>query len=120
MAASRSRAWVAWAWRSQCGDGAFVEGCSRGAGVHETAHLLVVRKPPRVREVKTGDTAGLRVDEIAHLARRDLRERGDAGQVTAYGKGGKTRVVLLPATVRREVVSIRDGAPPDDSKRSST
>jgi integrase/recombinase XerD len=31
-------------------------------------------------------TAGLRVDEIAHLAWRDLRERGDAGQVTVYGK----------------------------------
>lgn len=56
---------------------------------------------------------GLRVDEIARLAWRDLRERGDAGQVTAYGKCGKTRVVLLPATVWRELVSIRDGAPPD-------
>jgi integrase/recombinase XerD len=56
-------------------------------------------------------TAGLRVDEIAHLAWRDLRERGDAGQVTVYGKGGKTRVVLLPATFWRELVSIRDDAP---------
>jgi integrase/recombinase XerD len=55
---------------------------------------------------------GLRVDEIARLAWRDLRERGDAGQVTASGKGGKTRVVLLPASVWRELVSIRDGAPP--------
>jgi integrase/recombinase XerD len=58
-------------------------------------------------------TAGLRVDEIAHLAWRDLRERGDAGQVTAYGKGGKTRVVLLPASVWHELLSIRDGAAPD-------
>jgi len=58
-------------------------------------------------------TAGLRVDEVARLAWRDLRERGDAGQVTAYGKGGKTRVVLLPASVWRELLSIRDGAPPD-------
>ena len=58
-------------------------------------------------------TAGLRVDEVAHLAWRDLRERGDAGQVTAYGKGGKTRVVLLPASVWHELLSIRDGAPPD-------
>jgi integrase/recombinase XerD len=58
-------------------------------------------------------TGGLRVDEIARLAWRDLRERGDAGQVTAYGKGGKTRVVLLPATIWRELASIRDGAPLD-------
>jgi integrase/recombinase XerD len=58
-------------------------------------------------------TAGLRVDEIARLAWRDLRERGAAGQVTAYGKGGKTRVVLLPASVWHELLSIRDGAPSD-------
>jgi hypothetical protein len=37
----------------------------------------------------------------------------DAGQVTAYGKSGKTRVVLLPATVWHELMSIRDGAPAD-------
>ena len=54
---------------------------------------------------------GLRVDEIARLAWRDLVARADAGQVTAYGKGGKTRVVLLPAAVWRELVFIRDGAP---------
>lgn len=48
------------------------------------------------------DTAGVRVDEIARLARRDLRERGGAGQVTAYGKGVKTRVVLLPGSVYLE------------------
>ena len=30
-----------------------------------------------------------------------------------YGKGGKTRVVLLPASVWHELLSIRTGAPPD-------
>jgi integrase len=58
-------------------------------------------------------TAGLRVDELAHLAWRDLRERGDAGQVIACGKGGKTRVVLLPTSVWRELLSLRDGASSD-------
>jgi len=58
-------------------------------------------------------TGGLRVDEIARLAWHDLRERGDGGQVTVSGKGGKARVVLLPATVWRELVSIHAGAPPD-------
>ena len=37
----------------------------------------------------------------------------DSGTEDVYGKGGKTRVVLLPATVWRELVSIRDGALPD-------
>jgi integrase/recombinase XerD len=44
---------------------------------------------------------GLRVSEACALRWRDLRARDDAGQVTVYGKGGKTRVVLLsPATWR--------------------
>ena len=44
---------------------------------------------------------GLRVSEACALRWRDLQARDDAGQVTVYGKGGKTRVVLLsPATWR--------------------
>ena len=57
---------------------------------------------------------GLRVEEIARLAWRDLQERGDAGQVTVYGKGGKTRVVLLPEAIWRELLSIKEvGATPE-------
>jgi integrase/recombinase XerD len=51
---------------------------------------------------------GLRVEEIARLAWRDLQERGDAGQVTVYGKGGKTRVVLLPASVWKDLLSLKE------------
>jgi integrase len=44
---------------------------------------------------------GLRVSEACALRWRDLQPRDDARQVTVYGKGGKTRVVLLsPATWR--------------------
>ncbi len=42
--------------------------------------------------------AGLRISEPCGLKWRDLTEReGGAGQVTIYGKGGRTRVVLLSA-----------------------
>jgi len=43
--------------------------------------------------------AFLRVSELAALRWRDLQPRDDAGQVTIFGKGGKTRVVLRPASV---------------------
>jgi integrase/recombinase XerD len=49
------------------------------------------------------------VDELTRLAWRDLRERGDAGQVAAHGKSGKTRVVLLPASVWRELDGLGRG-----------
>jgi integrase/recombinase XerD len=58
-------------------------------------------------------TAGLRVSELAALKWRDLVVRDDAGQVTVFGKGSKTRAVLLPAAVWREVLSLRGAVGPD-------
>jgi integrase/recombinase XerD len=53
--------------------------------------------------------AGLRVSEACALRWRDLapRDAGAAGQVTVFGRGGKTRVVLLPPGVWREVSALR-------------
>ena len=54
--------------------------------------------------------AGLRLSEAAALCWRDLRKRGQGGQVTVFGKGGKTRVILLPASPWRELVALRGDA----------
>jgi len=54
--------------------------------------------------------AGLRVSEIADLKWPDLQPRTDGGQVTVFGKGGKTRTVLLPSTIWREMLRFRRGA----------
>jgi integrase/recombinase XerD len=51
--------------------------------------------------------AGLRVSEVSGLRWRDVQERGDAGQLTVFGKGGKTRAVLLPESVWSELVTLR-------------
>ncbi len=54
---------------------------------------------------------GLRVSELCGLRWRDLQARSEAeGQINVYGKGGKTRVVLLPVTVWKELVSLREAA----------
>ncbi len=57
--------------------------------------------------------AGLRISEVCGLAWRDLTARDDAGQATVYGKGGKTRVVLLPSSVWRGLVQLRGDAGQD-------
>lgn len=55
---------------------------------------------------------GLRVAEAVDLRTRDLRERGGdydgkgGGQVTLFGKGRKTRVVLLPASLWTELFAL--------------
>ena len=74
---------------------------------------------------------GLRVSEAVALSWHDLQPRQhvgqgggrDSGQVAVYGKGGKTRVVLLPASVWRELRVLRarlpavgDGDPVFDSR----
>lgn len=58
--------------------------------------------------------AGLRVSEACGLRWRDLVARDDAGQCTIFGKGGKTRVILLPAALWNHITAIRHGAGPDD------
>lgn len=56
---------------------------------------------------------GLRITEACGLRWRDLQPRDEAGQVTVFGKGGKTRAILLPASVWRRLAALRGEAGPD-------
>jgi integrase/recombinase XerD len=79
-------------------------------------HTLLAREPGHRNRVllRLLYRAGLRVSEIAGLCWRDLHTRDDGGQVTIFGKGGKTRTVLLPADVWRDLVSLRGDAVLED------
>lgn len=57
--------------------------------------------------------AGLRAAEACDLQKRDLQENGDGGQLTVYGKGGKTRSILLPPEVWRRLQEHTAGFSPD-------
>jgi site-specific recombinase XerD len=39
--------------------------------------------------------AGLRVSEVCNLRWRNVRQHGETGQITVFGKGGKTRSIAL-------------------------
>jgi len=70
--------------------------------------LLRAEKDPRNHALlRLGYVSGLRCSEIANLCWRDCVARGDAGQVTVFGKGAKTRVVLLNAGAWRELQQLR-------------
>jgi site-specific recombinase XerD len=58
--------------------------------------------------------AGLRISEACALRWRDLAEREDTGQVNVFGKGGKTRAVLLGPALWQRVNALRRNAGPDD------
>lgn len=51
--------------------------------------------------------AGLRCSELCSLTWRNLQERDQAGQVAVYGKGGKTRYVLIDVDTWLEVLQLR-------------
>ncbi|MBE9018946.1 tyrosine-type recombinase/integrase [Chroococcidiopsidales cyanobacterium LEGE 13417] len=53
---------------------------------------------------------GLRVSELCGLKWRNLQSRGAIGQVTVYGKGDKTRVVVLPGELWSQLLQLRSGA----------
>lgn len=58
---------------------------------------------------------GLRISEACSLRWRDLTERdGGAAQATVFGKGGKTRIVLLSANTWRTLVAQRGEAGIED------
>ena len=58
--------------------------------------------------------AGLRVSELCDLKWRDLKARDDGGQITVFGKGDKTRTVLVGKGVWRDILSLKDNAKKDD------
>jgi integrase/recombinase XerD len=55
----------------------------------------------------------MRVSELCGLRWKDVQERGGAGQVTVYGKGGKTRAILLEPAAWVELQSLRGDAADD-------
>ncbi len=58
--------------------------------------------------------AGLRISEACGLRWRDMAAREATGQATIFGKGGKTRAVILPASVWRALTHLRGAAGADD------
>jgi integrase/recombinase XerD len=51
--------------------------------------------------------AGLRVSELCTLKWSDTVSRGETGQITVFGKGEKTRTILLPATLWKQLQQLR-------------
>ncbi len=46
---------------------------------------------------------GLRVSEVINLTWNDLRPHGDGGKCTVFGKGSKTRVVIIPDKLWQQI-----------------
>jgi integrase/recombinase XerD len=78
-------------------------------------HRLLALEPDRRNQLllRLLYIAGVRVSEIAALTWRYLQPRTDGGQINVFGKGSKTRTVLLPSAIWRELLRFRQHAPLD-------
>jgi integrase/recombinase XerD len=56
----------------------------------------------------------VRRGEVAGLRWQDLQVTADGGQITVFGKGGKTRSVQLPVSVWKQLTKLRGGALPSE------
>jgi integrase/recombinase XerD len=68
---------------------------------------------PRQRDallLKLLYASAARVSELSALTWRNVQPAGEAGQVTLYGKGGKTRAVRLSPALWAELSAWRNGA----------
>src|SRR4051794_13712327 len=80
--------------------------------VDAVLHLLALERNPRNKTLlRLLYLGGLRISEVSSLRGRDLAARDDSGQVTLFGKGGKTRAVLLKASIWQELVALRPEDP---------
>jgi integrase/recombinase XerD len=64
----------------------------------DVAQMLADEAEPRDRVLlRLLYVAGLRVSEACRVLWRNLRPHADAGQITVFGKNGRTRAIALPA-----------------------
>ncbi len=80
----------------------------------EVLRINSLEPNPRNRAILlTLYAGGFRVSEICSLKWRHLHERTDGGQITVFGKGDKTRSVLIPPSVWQALQILQNDAHPD-------
>jgi integrase/recombinase XerD len=77
----------------------------------EVHRLLALEPDPRNRVLlRFLYASGVRVSEAVGVRWGDMAIRDEGGQVTVHGKGGKTRHILLPPPIWRELIALRGDA----------
>jgi integrase/recombinase XerD len=80
----------------------------------EVLRIISLEPNPRNRAILlTLYAGGFRVSEVCSLKWRHLQERDSTGQITVFGKGDKTRTVLMPRSVWEALHTLQMNAPAD-------
>ncbi len=77
----------------------------------DVLRMIALEGMPRNKAILlTLYAGGFRVAELCSLKWSDLQSRDTAGQITVFGKGSKTRTVLVPQSVWTALLSLRGDA----------
>lgn len=77
----------------------------------DVLRMIALEGMPRNKAILlTLYAGGFRVAEMCGLKWSDLQNRDKAGQITVFGKGGKTRTILMPQSVWNSLQSLRGDA----------
>jgi integrase/recombinase XerD len=80
----------------------------------DVVKMIALETMPRNRAILlTLYAGGFRVAELCSLKWADVQNRDQTGQITVFGKGGKTRTVLMPESVWNALMSLRGDAGDD-------
>jgi integrase/recombinase XerD len=78
----------------------------------DVLRMIALENMPRNKALLlTLYSGGFRVAELCSLKWSDLQSRDTSGQITVFGKGNKTRTVLIPQSVWTSLMSLRGDAP---------
>jgi len=74
----------------------------------EVARMIDLEPSTRNRAILTlFHGSGIRLSHLVGLSWRDLQPRGEAGQISVYGKGAKTRQVILSPSTWAHLAALR-------------
>ena len=77
----------------------------------DVLRMIALESMPRNKGILlTLYAGGFRMAELCSLKWSDLQSRDRAGQITVFGKGGKTRTVLMPESVWNALQALRKDA----------
>ena len=82
--------------------------------IGEAEVLRIISLEPNLRNrsiLMTLYAGGFRVSEICSLKWMHLQQRDSVGQITVFGKGDKTRTVLMPQTVWDMLMRLKGDVP---------
>ena len=80
----------------------------------EVQRMLALEPNPRNQAILVLLYAsGVRASELCGLRWSDLQRRDEGGQISVFGKGQTTRVVLFPGSVWGRLMALRNDAPDD-------